>query len=52
MYVGALIPGLLLCVLGLRILVWYCVRCGSDYWFVIVCGVAVITGLLLCAVWQ
>ena len=30
----------------------YCVWWGIDYWFVIVCGGAVITGLVLCAVWQ
>jgi len=30
----------------------YSVWWGSDYWFVIVCGGAVITGFLLCVVGQ
>ena len=47
-----MITGSVLCVVGQCLLVWYCLWWGSDYWFGIVCGVAVITGLVLCVVWQ
>ena len=48
MYVGAVITGLLLCVVWQRLLVLYCVWWGCVSWFDIVCVVAVITGLVLC----
>jgi len=44
---GAVITGLVVCVLGQSLQVWYSVWCGSVYSFWILCGGVVITDLVL-----